>query len=101
MYVIVKINFLGNDDFDFQGYVIGQALSVEDIEDKIKKNLDDEFQDGVFTIYHSDNDGTPFESSEDVMNTLKIKEITKEQYDNLMELLGNNYGSTTSFMNVF
>jgi hypothetical protein len=100
MFAMIKIDFVGNDDFHFQGFKIGQTSSVQATLDVIRENLEQAFEDedGIIEIYHSDNDQTPFESLEEVMDTLSVEEITEAEFNTLKKFIGEEYGKTTSFM---
>ena len=104
-YVMVKISFLGNDDINFQGFKICEVESKKEWEKQIKNNIQQELDDGggYFTIYSSDNAGTPFESLEEVWNTLTFKKITQEEFkavSNVLGVKGKNveYGHTPDFL---
>lgn len=100
MYAMIKIDFVGNDDFHFQGFKIGMTKSIQATIELIRDNLEQEFEDdgGILEIYHSDNDQTPFESVDEVMQTLEINEISEVEYQTLKKFIGTDYGKTTSFM---
>lgn len=93
IYAMAKIDFMGNDDVNFCGFVIKQVPSVQDWENDMRELLENDFEeDRYITIYHSDNDGTPFDSVDEVMNVIKICEIDKNTFDILMKTLGHQYG---------
>lgn len=99
-YVIAKINFSGNDDVDFRGFVVQEVTSLEDWKNQIKTKIDNKFEEdgGAVEIYHSDNDSTPFESAEELFNTVKLKKITQEEFEAITRVIGASYGNTTDFM---
>lgn len=104
-YVMVEISFLGNDDIDFQGFKICEVESKKEWEKQIKNNIQQELDDGDgnFTIYSSDNDGTPFESLEEVWDTLTFKKINEEEFKIVSKVLGFKgkdveYGHTPGFL---
>ena len=105
-YVLLKMSFVGNDDANVEGFVAkpveSQKAWEKQIKNAIKADLDD--SSGCMTIYHSDNDGTPFESVAEVWQTLKFKKITEDQFDALSKLFQGNkksveFGHVPSFLN--
>lgn len=100
MFAMINIDFVGNDDFHFQGFKIGLTKSVQATLDLIRNNLEQAFEDedGILDIYHSDNDHTPFESVDEVMDNIEVQEITEAEYNTLKKFVGTDYGKTTSFM---
>lgn len=98
IYAIAQISFLGNDDIDFEGYVLKEVSSIQSWEEHMRQAVEQEMENGGLTIYHSDNDGTPFETVQDVMDTISIDEIDKNTFDVLRHTLGHSYGLIASFM---
>lgn len=100
-YGFVEIYFLGNDDVNFQGFKFQPVDNLENWQQVIKENLEQEFLENRYlTIYHSDNDGTPFSSVDEVMDTLEFKELTKEEFEMLDKLFPQHeYGHTPYFLN--
>ena len=98
-YVIAEIDFLGNYDVDFKGFVAKEVTSLKDWKNQIKTKVEKLFEDSRYTeIYHSDNDKTTFESAEELFATVKLKKITQEEFEVISRLVGQSYGNTTEFM---
>ena len=98
-YVIAEINFSGNDDVDFRGFVAQEVTSLEDWKNQIKTKIDAKFEeDSYVEIYHSDNDSTPFESAEELFDTIKLKKVTQQEFEVITRVIGSSYGNTADFM---
>jgi hypothetical protein len=98
-YVMAEINFSGNDDVNFQGFKLACVESLEDWQNQIKAKVEERFEEnGYVEIYHSDNDSTPFDSAEELINTVTLKKITKAEFEAVSSVVGQSYGNTEDFM---
>lgn len=103
-YVLLNVDFTGNDDAHVEGFQAREVVSEKEWLKQIKSALKEEFKDdGYITIYHSDNDGTPFDSVEEVLSIISTKVITKEEFLMLERLFGSyqnvvSFGHSDSFL---
>jgi hypothetical protein len=103
-YAIAKVYFLGNDDVNFQGFTARKVESLKDWKAQIKEAMKAEIEsEGYIEISNSDNCATPFDSVEELMNTITFKKITEEEFNTLKNLLGGNdkqikYGNDLGYL---
>lgn len=104
-YVMLEVDFTGNDDAHVVGFIAREVESekewLKQIKSAIREKLKD--NDGYIDIYNSDNNSTPFESLDDVLDTFSMKKITKEEFLVLSNLFGSydnvvEYGHTDDFL---
>lgn len=85
------------DEFDFEAFMTAEAKSLEDLNTKIKRCLDEEFagrrpsRRGI-EIYFGTNEYITFESVDEMVSSLQIQEITQEEYGVLNTVLGGSFG---------
>lgn len=103
-YVLLNVDFTGNDDAHVEGFQAREVVSEKEWLKQIKATLKEEFKnDGYMTIYHSDNDGTPFDSVDEVLSIISTQVITKEEFLTLEKLFGSynnvvSYGHSDDFL---
>jgi hypothetical protein len=107
-YVLLNVNFSGNDDAQVEGFIAREVESQKEWQKQIKQAVKEELKDGdgFLEIYHSDNCSTPFESVEEVLGTFTMKTITKEEFLVLSNLFGSSdnvvsYGHTDSYLDYY
>jgi len=80
------------DEFDLEGFWIQEAESEEKLKKELVQNLIGERGDFPMEIYFGSNEAVEFENENDYISTLKISEITKEEYDVVVKLFGGAFG---------
>lgn len=104
-YIMLKVDFTGNDDAHVVGFVAREVESEKEWLKQIKSAIRQELRDndGYINISNSDNCETPFESLDEVLDTFSTKKITKEEFLFLKNLFGSydnvvTYGHTDNFL---
>ena len=98
MFVMVKWSLSGSDDYHHEGFVIGAAASLKDVQKSINEKVSEEFENGYAEIYYGDNSFTTLENESELLESLSVNEITESEFNTLKRLVGQSYGQVKSFM---
>ena len=83
------------DEFDVEGFL----LATDEELDKLKKQLQEAFEEmkqyrgAEFNYYCGSNQSIYYPSYESVLEAYTFNEISKEEYDVIKKTIGDTYGS--------
>lgn len=103
IYGMVEFKTIGSDNYFYSGLKIEKIYSIEHFEKKIKENVDKFFEgEESVDLFFSDVAYTTM-TKENILNSLKIKQISSEEFKVLEKVLESNgkvsYGWEERFMN--
>ena len=82
------------DEFDMEGFWVDEGITEQEVLDKILNNFIEENGDFPVESYFGSNEAMIFEDESEYLDTISIKEITKNDYDVIINILGGGYGQT-------
>lgn len=91
-YFLIEQSCNWADEFDMNGFWLGESEDEEELIKSILKDFLEEHGDFPVETYFGTNEAMEFENENDYLATLSIREITKNEFNVINNVLGGSYG---------
>lgn len=86
--LLISINKCYADEFDVEAFWVTTVENFEVWKEKLSKSVISEDKE----IYFGTNECISFDSYDDIIDSLRIKEISKSEAKTIIKLIGRTYG---------